>query len=111
MLDLVMIGCQYSYAYDNLISMNLPFKIINDLPKSDAYVAEYVSNRAKYYLADCAVKYANDEIVALDRKFFPDLKSVVDNLKAETVIVYNFQPDEDFVIESKKHIIYQFINF
>lgn len=107
-LDLVMVGCQYSYAYNNLISMNLPFKIVNDLPKDTAYVADYVSANISQWLAGESVKIVNDDIVALDRKFFPDLKKVVDELKAETIIIYNYEPEEEFVIETKKHVIYQF---
>jgi hypothetical protein len=58
--------------------------------------------------------HIDNDIIALDRKFFPTTKDITDLIEttlvgvAATFIIYNFEKYEELICVNNKHIIHQY---
>lgn len=112
----ILIGCQYTYVYNQLISKNTGYNIIHDNPQDEAYILNK-------FLPLCLIKsYVHNGIledlvgttgiVCLDHTFFDDVRELnnfISNLPHKVIIVYSYELSEEKLPQVPgKHIIHQF---
>jgi hypothetical protein len=110
----ILIGCQFIHVYEKLIQQDI-FTIIQDLPRDKMYVLDAITpNQYITSLSDVVktsiIEDHHHDIIAIDKKFFTAdyLLSLLTQIDAKIIILYNFQLDDEIPYVENKKIIYQY---
>lgn len=112
----ILIGCQYTSTYNNLINKNIGYNIIHDMPRDFAYILNKFLPLV--LIKSCIHNRILEDlqgitgIVCLDHTFFDDvneLNTFITMLPHQTIIVYSYDISEKNLPKVPgKHIIHQF---
>lgn len=106
----VLIGCQYMHAY-NLLSQN-KFTVIRDLPRDTMYFLTEISpiSIENIVINSILEDVGDSNIIAIDRTFLTEegLLSILNLIKSEIIIIYNYNRDESIPFVKNKYIIIQY---
>lgn len=110
----ILIGCQFIHVYEKLIQQDT-FAIIQDLPRDKMYVLDAITPNQYITSLSDVVKTSiledhHHDIIAIDKKFFTSeiLLSLLTDIDAKIIILYNFQQGDEIPYIKNKKIIYQY---
>lgn len=112
----LLLSCQYTKTYENVVAFNPGFTIIHDMPQDYSYVLDTIMPLAliKKFVHNTTLFQLEgvNNIICLDKIFFTDsreLSKFIEQLASKTIIVYSYELSEiDLPVVKDKHIIYQY---
>ena len=110
----IIIGCQYTHIYNQLILNNNGYTIIQDLPHDQSYIFDQfipIKSIVNRITSDIMKTInINNDIIAIDKSFF-DEKQLIDFINfidCDIIIIYNYHYNEVLSLFKNKKIIYQY---
>lgn len=112
----LLLSCQYTNTYEDLVKLNPGFTIINDMPQDQSYVLDKFMplSLIKTFVHDTTLSQLKGikNIICLDKSFFmngTELSQFIRQLDSDIVILYSYEIGEtDLPVVEGKHIIYQY---
>lgn len=104
LFNYILISCQYPHIYKKLKTFKHHFTIIQDCPAANYYLLNYFTS---FFNTDI-IKEIDNNIIAIDKNFIPNIPEFVNQINSYFIIIYNNDQDDLIYVFNNKHVIYQY---
>jgi hypothetical protein len=107
----IILGCQFTNGYKQLLNEQHDYVVINDLPKDYMYALKYILPLTFVNMLTKYVIQNDSNIVAIDKSYFNTLEVLqqfIDDCTSSIIIIYNFEEGNITPESVDKHIIIQY---